>query len=195
MFVLLDTKTMALIRITETVEQAEYLAEMEIPKSHDFLITGTTERDFWCFPEKDLALLLSRLTEKAYGWSDMTVSQFSFKIGEEIHRCIERGEIDKTPVEELEKKLGRKVDPIDPRPSEEERPVSIGGRGGKSRRKPSDPSAPPSRPKAGTATGKVWEIADSMPEADRAEVIAACEAEGINASTAKTQYGKWRKAQ
>lgn len=83
------------------------------------------------------------------------------------------------------------------------------------------------RPKAGTKTARVWEIADKMraevrpgkpavaevkdgdkimtpavaevPEkpagtpAARKDVIAACMAEDINAATAATQYGRWRK--
>jgi len=54
------------------------------------------------------------------------------------------------------------------------------------------------RPKAGSSTGKVWEIADEMSTADapanRKEVIAACEAAGINTATASTQFSKWLKA-
>lgn len=54
------------------------------------------------------------------------------------------------------------------------------------------------RPKPGTATGKVWEIADQLSAdakgpAPRGEVLKACEGEGINPSTAATQYGRWRK--
>lgn len=37
-------------------------------------------------------------------------------------------------------------------------------------------------------TKKVWEIASSMPEASRKEVIAACVAAGIAPGTARTQY-------
>lgn len=55
------------------------------------------------------------------------------------------------------------------------------------------------RPGAGTATGKVWEICDVLyaratPEnpITRASVIKAAEAEGVNVSTAATQYGRWR---
>lgn len=44
------------------------------------------------------------------------------------------------------------------------------------------------------ATARVWAIADGMPTADRASIIAACVAEGINPSTAGTQYSKWKKA-
>ena len=54
------------------------------------------------------------------------------------------------------------------------------------------------RPKDGTTTGRVWEIADAISEkngapADRKTVIEQVVAENINASTGATQYGKWRK--
>lgn len=52
---------------------------------------------------------------------------------------------------------------------------------------------PPEAPKSG-ATARVWQIASSMPGADRKAVIDACVAQGINAATASTQYGKWKKA-
>lgn len=43
-------------------------------------------------------------------------------------------------------------------------------------------------------TKLVWEVADSMPNASRADIIAACVAKGVNAATASTQFSKWRKA-
>lgn len=54
------------------------------------------------------------------------------------------------------------------------------------------------RPKDGTTTGRVWAIADEISAkkgepADRKTVIEQVVAEGINASTGATQYGKWRK--
>lgn len=60
-------------------------------------------------------------------------------------------------------------------------------------------SAAGARPKAGTSTGRVWDIADEVSArlglADkvvRKEVIELCAAEGINASTASVQFGKWK---
>ena len=54
------------------------------------------------------------------------------------------------------------------------------------------------RPKPNTATGRVWEIADDLSKAasepaKRSDVLKAFEAEGGNASTGATQYGRWRK--
>ena len=54
------------------------------------------------------------------------------------------------------------------------------------------------RPKAGTKTGRIWEIADSLSAREgapvaRKKVLEAAMAEDINAATAATQYGRWRK--
>ena len=38
---------------------------------------------------------------------------------------------------------------------------------------------------------RVWEIADSMADAPRGEVVDACISKGINPSTARTQYQRW----
>lgn len=56
-------------------------------------------------------------------------------------------------------------------------------------------------PKGGSKTGRVWEIAEPIYEAAskpldwkelRKQIVSACEAEGINGSTASVQYGKWK---
>lgn len=62
------------------------------------------------------------------------------------------------------------------------------------------PNKEVNRPKAGTATGRVWDIADKVYEQYpdvpvkelRQRIIAACVDKGINASTAQTQYSRWR---
>lgn len=54
------------------------------------------------------------------------------------------------------------------------------------------------RPRAGTITGRVWQIADEIQEkygrVDRETVIKACIKAGINVNTASTQFSYWRKA-
>ncbi|QBF29257.1 hypothetical protein [Microcystis phage Me-ZS1] len=66
---------------------------------------------------------------------------------------------------------------------------------------PRPTAGPTQRPKAGTATGRVWEVADTakaeglVDTALRAAVIQRCTAEGINASTAQVQFSKWRASQ
>lgn len=54
------------------------------------------------------------------------------------------------------------------------------------------------RPKEGTSTGRVWEIADTLSAdqgepAKRSDVLSAFTSEGGNPSTGATQYGRWRK--
>lgn len=62
---------------------------------------------------------------------------------------------------------------------------------------------PGTKPSKG-ATGRVWEVADkvraemggcSVSKEMRTKIIAACEAIGINAGTAATQFGKWKATQ
>lgn len=66
-------------------------------------------------------------------------------------------------------------------------------------RAPREPGAASGRPKPGSTTGKVWDIADKL-AADytgkelRRAVIKECEANGINASTGSVQFGKWAAA-
>jgi bifunctional DNA-binding transcriptional regulator/antitoxin component of YhaV-PrlF toxin-antitoxin module len=59
---------------------------------------------------------------------------------------------------------------------------------------------PHSRPAAGTATARVWELADAISaragrKARRREVVEAYAAEGGNPNTASTQYYYWSRAQ
>lgn len=54
------------------------------------------------------------------------------------------------------------------------------------------------RPKPGTKTGRIWEIADQLSAAKKAPierkfVMEQAEKEGINEATAATQYGRWTK--
>lgn len=57
-----------------------------------------------------------------------------------------------------------------------------------------EPKAERAKSDVASPTKLVWQIADSMPNASRADVIAACVAKGVNAATASTQFSKWRKA-
>ena len=70
-------------------------------------------------------------------------------------------------------------------------------------RAPRDPSVAVSNdaPKQGSKTGRVWEIAEEIYVAQpkpadfkvmRKLIVDACEAEGINTSTASVQFSKWR---
>ena len=50
----------------------------------------------------------------------------------------------------------------------------------------------------GTRRARIWEIADALTDgrtepAPRSDVVARCVAEGLNGSTASTQYGHWKR--
>lgn len=101
--------------------------------------------------------------------------------------CKQRFEaipVDTTPLQELEAEVAR----LCPNTPETART---------SKKSPKAKGGSPSTPKSGSVTGRVWAVADAlwqssgvMPE--RRAVMAACEAEDINPSTASTQYGKWK---
>lgn len=72
----------------------------------------------------------------------------------------------------------------------------------KPEKQPRAPAAPSERPKAGTTTAKVWDIADALLKTQkgkisdaksfRTAVINECVEAGINSSTASVQFGKWK---
>lgn len=81
-------------------------------------------------------------------------------------------------------------------PVEKKRPIPVrdSAVGGATRAGGGGGGAQPGSPPTKGATAKVWEIADGVGKADRAAIIAACVAAGINIATAGTQYSKWKKA-
>lgn len=99
-------------------------------------------------------------------------------------RAFETLPVDATPLRELEAEVAR-LFPNTPATTA----LSKGS--------PKAEGGSPSAPKTGSTTGRVWAIADTLWQSngtmpDRKAVMAACEAEGINPSTASTQYGKWK---
>jgi len=94
---------------------------------------------------------------------------------------------DTHPIEDLERQVAKleaeNTDPTQPKHKKE--------------RVAKDPNAPLEPPKKTSTTGLVWVIADELcvkfgRMATRQEVIAACTEEGINGSTASTQFSKWK---
>ena len=51
--------------------------------------------------------------------------------------------------------------------------------------------APAGYPREGTACRQIWDIADSMKDAKRKDVVDACVDQGLALGTSKTQYQKW----
>lgn len=94
-----------------------------------------------------------------------------------------------------EPELYAQFDPVAPPPNPARARVSETGT-------PRAPVSAATKPAGGT-TRKVWDIADSVradnPNYDaktlRPLIISACESQGINASTAGTQFAKWKNSQ
>lgn len=181
MVVLIDNVRLRILKATKTVAQAEFWAEILIPQN-DFLVTGTDNRSMAAYTKYELR----RMYHNHSGI--MLAENFDYgKLCNAVGELARNMEEDETSEEELRDMLGRDLQPIDPTPV----PRTPG-------RRLSDAPAKANRPKEGTATGKVWDIADAITEkngdtASRTEVVEACGKEGINTSTASTQYAKWRK--
>lgn len=182
-FILIDNELLCFLKATPSIEQAEYWAEILAP-THDFLVTGTANRDFSSYTKLELRMLYYNSTginapdDIDYG-----------KILKGVADIARQLTIDETPVEALKEKLGRELSPPAPEPAPEPKTpkpsgVKISG-----------------RPKDGSTSAKIWGIADALKEekpdynsADfRAQVVAKCKELGINGSTANTQFGKWKK--
>lgn len=182
--VLIDNEQLCFLKATPTVKQAEYWADIIAP-THDYLITGDANKDYSSYSHYELRILYYNTTGEAVP-DNIEYNKILKGVADLARSLI----LDETPLEELQAKLGREIGPVDPRPAPEK-----GGR------KPSSPGPTTvTRPKAGSSTGKVWEIADShygegipIDGAFRTKVIETCVTAGINPATASTQFGKWKK--
>jgi len=184
--ILIDNEQLCFIKATETVRQAEYWADILLPK-RDFIITGESNRDYSCYSNYELRMLYYN-TVGTNVPDNIEYAKMLKGVADLARALI----LDETSVEDLKKKLGHEVPPVDPRPATE-----------KPRKSSSGTSKPAGRPKEGSTTAKVWLIADQMNANDpglgydskefRTCVINECTKDGINPSTAATQFGKWKK--
>lgn len=182
-YVLICTRDMRFWKSAPTVEQAEYWAELLLPND-DFVITGSNNRWYSRFTSIELKTLYQNYYQQQmpdsydYGQQVLAVAHIASELV-----C------DSTPLETLAERLGRPLPSTIPLP-------------------PPAPTRSPrnegpteySRPKEGTATGRVWAIADALQASlgrlpTRQEVATEGQKEGINPSTASTQYGKWKGSQ
>lgn len=182
-FVLIDTERLVFLKATKTIKQAEYWAELLAP-TNNFLVTGLLPRDFSSLTHLELRMLYHHTT------GEMPSQNIEYKkLVNGVSVLAKDLEDDDTSVEELESRLGKPLPPVDPKPAPE-----------KAGRKPKADTSdkPVNRPAEGSTTRKVWDMADQLYKASgevptRGQVMEACEQDGINPSTASTQYGKWKK--
>jgi hypothetical protein len=183
----MDNDRLQFIKATETLEQAMFWAELIIPKS-DYLVTGLENKCFSVYTEYELRILYYNTS------GEMPPENMEYnKLMKGVAYLAGQLEVDLTEVWQLKGQLGHDLTKPDLTPApEKEKP---------SRKPPGQGSGGvPTRPKEGTATGRVWAIADACYEAngkatpDRADVIAKATAEGINPSTVATQFAKWKRS-
>lgn len=174
---IIDLTDLQFVKATETLEQAEYWAELLVP-SNDFVIVGADEYHLQSMPAIDLYRLVS---ETPKGNSAELPPKHSMIV--KALSIMSNLPVDTTRVAELRERLGRDLPAPDPLPRDMP---------GEEKKTPDKPITSPSRPRDGSKTARVWELADEL--GDRAAVISACTNEGINPSTAATQYAKWKRS-
>ena len=195
--VLINCDTCQVLKVTDrkddTFETLMYWADILAPND-DFKICGLATTEYTSFTKEKLAVLYFNVCGKELG----PITNYIVSLNKLVDE-IKRLEIDNTSLEEVKKKLGKPLSGTITKPAEapqkEYSPPTD---------KPVGDTGLPKRPKAGTATGKVWDIADSVfnayPEASgdinkkefKKYIIEQCVAQGINQATAQVQFGKWK---
>lgn len=185
MNIIINNGKMEIAASAKSLEQAILLAE-ELCGNHDFCVVGHQVRHYSTYTAMELSLLLKSVGVEATSQQDRN------HLVDRLIEACEKLPVDETPVSELREKLGLATDEMpaidftQPKAQPAER--NTGGE---------PATANINRPKAGTATGRVWDIIDglkkgtSMPA--KADVLAASVAEGLNEATISTQYSKYRR--
>jgi len=170
----------------DAVRRCEYWADILIPKD-EFYVCGDMKRDLASFSELELRLLYRNLENRE------VMGHTYARVLEQVHDVMGKLQEDETTLGQLVKKLGKPLKEPDFTPVKE-----------KPEPKSKQVGAIPSRPKEGSLTARVWEAADWLysqqnpqdinSKSLRDDVIKVCTDNGVNPSTASTQYAKWKKA-
>ncbi len=194
---LIDTEKLSFLKAADgkdSVKKLDYWADILVPASNTY-IAGDSKKYLSIFSRMELKLLYKNTTGK-----EITSDDYP-RISHLVYEEMVKTPIDNTSIADLKIKLGKELEPVSPLPAVKEvyKPKKTAYEF-----KPSIgvvPKTGTSRPKAGSTTGKVWDIADKVEKESglegkplRSAIINACEAAEINSSTAGTQYAKWRKA-
>lgn len=181
MNILIDNAVLAIINNSATVEQAVAWADVHCPND-DFTVVGDDHKHYAGYTDFELRVLLEKLTGKQH----TATTDRSLTINA-IIKGAEELVVDNTPLDEVIAQAKPKT--AKPAPLAE------------SKKKISDGSVSAiKRPKDGTTTGRIWAIIEGIVPAlktaglpDRNYVIELCVIEGISASTAATQYSKYKR--
>ena len=186
---LIDLDKMKIIKVCEGkdyVRRLEYWADLLIPKS-EFYIGGGIKRELSVFTLMELKML-----HRNTSGEQLTNDDYKRAIAS-VHQLGENMDPDEDTLGTLVKRLKRPLAEQTAKP-QKEKIIS--------KKRPTPLAI---RPRAGTVTAKVWEIADEMKAGDpglgfeskdfRKCVIEECRKDSINLATAATQFAKWRSDQ
>lgn len=196
--VIINCDTLQFVKVAPDLKRAEYWAEILVPSHHNYhLVDVGAKKHYSAFTEFELRQMHENHTgyflKKSLTYNELL--NLVAMLPEELA-------VDETDLGTLKEKLGREVEPISlPKgPPVEKVKKEIASKP-KAEKKPAATSENngPTRPKAGTATGKVWDVADALYNEtgeipDRKTLIAKCEEQGVKAATVGVQFGKWKKA-
>lgn len=194
---LINLNQMVLLKAAEgsdAVKRLEYWADILIPRS-EFYICDMTNRSKarWTLEE------LRELYENTFSTPFIKVQDYARAL-EVVTEAFNEVEADDASIEELICKLGRELKEPDFTPVPEKLPEK-----GRKEAKAGGLPSSSSRPKEGSMTGRVWEVADwlygeQQPQnihckGLRADIIRICVENDINQATASTQFAKWKNHQ
>ena len=184
MNIIINNEKMEVAASAQSLEQAICLAEI-LCKTQDFCVVGHRVKHYSIYTEMELTLLLKSVGVEVGGHLDR-----KDLVGKLIASC-ENMPVDETPLAELRQRLGLASDEMPAidfsQPKPQPTPSKVSG------------TAPTAinRPKAGTATGMVWDIVDSLLEWDelpqKSAVLEAGVKAGLNEATISTQFSKYRR--
>ena len=181
MNILINNAELAIINSSATLEQSVAWADVHCPND-DFTVTGSDHKHYAGYTDFALRILLEKLTGKKH-----TATTPRSLTLDALIKGAEELEVDNTVLSEVIAQAKPKT----------AKPAPIA----ESKKKISDGSVSAiKRPKAGTTTGRIWEIIEAVIPAlktggmpDHSYVIELCEIEGISSSTAATQFSKYKR--
>lgn len=188
--ILIDLNELTILKVVDgedALKRCEYWADILIPKG-EFYICGHEKRDLATFDFDELRILFNNATDRIMRGREYRDAVM------QVSELLESMKPDDTNLGALVRKLGRPLKEPDFTPAKESKKERASSAGGI-----------PTRPKEGTMTVRAWEAADwyySQQEPKdldskelREMVVTACVENGVNKSTAGTQFGKWKRHQ
>lgn len=203
-FILIDNERLKVMKVTNSLEAAEYWTEILCRNSDTTIDDRGVRRFLSKYTDMELRMIYYNATGKVIP----PHTEYSPTLKLVYEEVVQPAEVDPTPVEVLRDILGRDLrhDPVVkvPAPDNSNTQAASAPRAAPKARSGGGAGGSTGGPPKGGTTARVWEIASNLlaekvGEVDvkelRKAVIDACVAEGINQSTAGTQWSKWKKHQ